>query len=130
MIGKEVLTGPQHTKELGTQGIPRRENPIKHDNREGTERRNTLAEYWNILKKNSNILHQALADKVECIVYKVFLVGAGYIFNYILTKASIKILTLWVRLNMGFALPGNRYKIIRFRSRPVLEEATINSIKP
>ena len=131
MTGKDPYSGQAFTKKSETQRFSSRENQIKYNNRKATERRRTLSDYWKVLTRNRDILHRTLGDKAERIVSRDFLIGAGFDFTFY-THSGLKEKDRVIGVfEFGLTpLTGDRYKIIRFRNRPVLDEEPLNPSKP
>ncbi|TSA37707.1 MAG: hypothetical protein D4R64_05025 [Porphyromonadaceae bacterium] len=131
MTGKDPFSGQAFTKKSETQRFSSRENQIKYNNRKATERRRTLSDYWKVLTRNRDILNRTLGDKAEHTVSRDFLIGAGYDFMFF-THTGIQLADKVMGVfEYGLKpLSGDRYKVIRFRNRPVLDEATFNPSNP
>ncbi len=131
MKGRDALTGQEFTKKVTTQRFSSRENQIRFNNKKANEKRRALNDYWKVLTRNRDILHRTLGDKAERIVSRDFLIGAGYDFTFY-THSGLKEKDQVVGVfEYGLTpLSGNRFKIIRFRNRPVLDEATFNPSNP
>ena len=131
MQAKDPFSGQTFTKKRDTQRFSSHENQVRYNNRKATERRRTLSDYWKVLTRNRDILQRTLGDKIERIVSRDFLIGAGFDFTFY-THSGLKEKDQVVGVfEYGLmSVSGNRYKIFLFKNRPVLEEATFNPSNP
>ncbi|TSA33350.1 MAG: hypothetical protein D4R64_14470 [Porphyromonadaceae bacterium] len=127
MKGRDALTGQEFIKKVTTQRFSSRENQVRYNNKKANDKRRALNGYWKVLTRNRDILHRKLGDKAEQNVSRDFLIGAGYDFNY-LTHSSIKAEDKVMGIfKFGLQpLSDDRYKVFRFRNRPVLDAESLN----
>jgi hypothetical protein len=112
---KDLLTQEEFIKKRSNQKFGSSKNRIKYNNLKAREKRIKKAPVDKILDQNRKVLSSIIGDKIELIVSKDYLLGAGFSFNYYSFLKEVNEVNYFGIYEFGIAKTSDdKYKIIKF----------------